>query len=370
MSIAVLFLTMGLTFSAVAAAQTELERLSVEPPQEAQVASEEPSPVVTDGASERDPSPHFQEVLRLIRGNLAGVTEQELNRAMVDGLLRAFHPRVIMVSPETNPEPAASIEPLGPVKTFQDMFAYLRVRAITSDLPRLFSAALEEVLGSPRYQGLVIDLRAADGQDYHAAAATADLFVSGGKPLLQWDDQTLTSSGPGLPQPVFPLALLVNGETGGAAEALAGALHESAPAVLIGSRTAGRAFAMRTFRLDGDQELLIAGAPVLVGEDRSLAEGVDPDLEIVSDPAADRKWLEDPYHVPEGTEAAGVANRRRFDEAELIREHNGDSVSGPGAAAAAGGARQPASPVLQDPALVRALAVLTGVTRVRGGIRR
>jgi len=256
------------------------------------------------------------------------------------------------------------------LKTYQDMFAYLRVRAITPELPRLLSAALEEVRGTPRYEGLVIDLRAADGQDYHAAAATADLFVSAGKPLVQWDDQTLTSSGPGLPQPVLPVALLVNSETVGAAEALAGALRESAPVVLIGSRTAGRAFAMRTFQLDGGQQLLIAGAPVRVGEDRSLAEGVKPDLEIASDPAAERKWLEDPYQVPEGAEAAGVANRRRFDEAELIREHNGDSVVGSETSSTVTGARQPDSRVLQDPALVRALAVLTGVACVRGGIRR
>jgi hypothetical protein len=127
---------------------------------------------------------------------------------------------------------------------------------------------------------------------------------------------------------------------------------------------------MRTFRLDGGQQLLIAGAPVHVGENRSLAEGVKPDLEVVTEPAADRKWLEDPYHVPEGAEVVGVANRRRFDEAELIREHNGGSVMEGGTTGTAAGARQAGSRVLQDPALVRALAVLTGVARVRGGIRR
>jgi len=214
------------------------------------VNAQEPAPAATSPSPAAAEIPHFQEVLRLIRGNLEGVTEQELNEAMVDGLLRTFHPRVLLLSADPTPEPTAEGDALGRVKTYEAAFGYLRLRTVSSDLPRLLAAAVEELRASPQLQGFILDLRAAGGQDYHAAAAAADLFVPAGKPLVQWDDQALSSSDPGQPEPELPLALLINSETTGAAEALAGALHESGPAVLIGSRTAGAAFAMRSFRLE------------------------------------------------------------------------------------------------------------------------
>lgn len=330
-----------------------------------QAGVQEPHPAVPDPAAVPAQLPHFQEVLRLIRGNLGGVTEQELNEALVDGLLRGFHPRVLMLTGEEVLEPAVEDQPLGQVKVYQGAFGYLRVRRVSAQLPRLLADALEDLRGPQRCEGLILDLRAAAGQDYRAAAAAADLFVPAGKPLVEWDDQTFSSTDPGQPEPELPMVVLVNRETAGAAEALAGALHESGPVVLIGSRTAGLAHALRSFRLDSGHELQIAGAPVHVGQDRSLADGLTPDLELASQPDHERAWLEDPYHVPVGTQAVGTSTRQRFDEAELIRRHNGDTdppASRPLA--------KPAPPALQDPALVRALAVLTGLARVRGGIRR
>ena len=335
----------------------------------AAVPAQAPDPAVTDPPPAAAELPHFQEVLRLIRGNLEGVTERELNEALVDGLLRAFHPRVLLLTAEPAPEPAPTYGPVDPLKVYQDAFGYLRVRTVSADLPRLLAAALEDLRGSPQREGLILDLRAADGQDYGAAAAAADLFVPAGKPLVQWDDQALSSSDPGQAEPQLPMVLLVNRETAGAADVLAGALHESGPVVVIGSRTAGRAFALRSFRLESGHELQIAGAPVRVGQDRSLADGLTPDLEIASQPEQERAWLDDPYHIPAGTQAAGAATRRRFDEAELMRQHNGDADP-PGSPPRATAGSETAPTVLQDPALVRALAVLTGLARVRAGIRR
>src|SRR5512134_3424989 len=43
-------------------------------------------------------APAFQELFEVIRTNLAGVSEAELNRVMVDGLLAGLHPRVLLAA--------------------------------------------------------------------------------------------------------------------------------------------------------------------------------------------------------------------------------------------------------------------------------
>src|SRR5438477_100862 len=80
---------------------------------------------------------------------------------------------------------------------------------------------------------LVLDLRFADGRDYKAAANAADRFLSTEQPVLDWDEGTVRSTAKADAIKV-PVAVLVNQETGGAAEALAAALRETDAAVLIG----------------------------------------------------------------------------------------------------------------------------------------
>jgi len=308
-------------------------------------------------------TPHFQEVLRLLRGNLVGVTEEELNRAMVEGLINHFQPRVQLVS--TNEAPATAEDLILRSATYETSIGYIGLRRVEADLANQLSSTLQDLAGTNKLQGLILDLRSASGDDYAAVAAAASLFVRPGQPLLQWDDQTLQSSPPGGEE--VPLAVLVNQATSGAAEALAGALKATGPAVVIGSRTAGRAFAMRTLTLENGQQLRVAGAPVEVGEGRPLTQGVEPDLELASQPERDLLWMEDPYKVQEGSAGIGTTSRPRFDEAELVRRHEG--LTNPPALGAAPN-HAPPQPALQDPSLVRALAVLKALNRVRGGIRR
>ncbi|PYM14259.1 MAG: hypothetical protein DME18_07130, partial [Verrucomicrobia bacterium] len=48
--------------------------------------------------AETNDLPHFQEVFRLLRANLPNASEEELNRAAVQGLLTQFYPRVVLVT--------------------------------------------------------------------------------------------------------------------------------------------------------------------------------------------------------------------------------------------------------------------------------
>lgn len=315
--------------------------------------------------------PHFQDVLRLLRTNLPGVTEADLNRAMVEGMLDHFRPRVVLQ--DGGAEAEVTSEGRGGMRRsalYDGTVGYLGVQEVSPGLAQQLAAARASMEATNKVEGWVLDLRACGGRDYRAAAQAAGLFVNAEQVLISYDDVKLTSAAGG--EAGLPVVVLVNGETTGSAEALAGALREAGPAVVMGSRTAGEAFAMRSFDLDNGQRLFIAGGGVSVGREVSLEGGLVPDLEVVSPVEQERVWVEDPYRAPEGEAGREPTEpvRTRFDEAALLRQHEGltnDPASG-ATVGAPGTTRE--EPRLQDHALERALALLKGLERVRGGIRR
>ncbi|MFM1945242.1 MAG: hypothetical protein RI897_4224 [Verrucomicrobiota bacterium] len=78
--------------------------------------------------------------------------------------------------------------------------------------------------------------------------------------------------------------------------------------------------------------------------------------------ARQRIWLVDPFGLPEGEKPEEEGRAARFDEAALVAQHGGVPV--------AGGGVEEDEPVMRDIFLVRALALLKGLERVRGGILR
>lgn len=327
--------------------------------------------VAGEPAAESEPAavpvPHFQEVLRLLRTNLSGVSEEELNAAMVKGLTESFGARVKWVN-RTAPPVSEPTSGLRRTAVYGENVGYLGIVGVVEGLGEELAAAKAGLRSSNELKGWVLDLRFASGSDARAAAAAADQFVDSGHPLVQFDDVAARSTDAGDAE--YPLVVLVNSETRGAAEALAGALREAGPAVVLGSRTAGQAYAMRAFDLEQGGQLLIASAPVLVGEGVSLENGLVPDLEVPAAVAQERLWIEDPYRVPEGEESRTLASANRINEAALVAEHEG--LTNPPVAARRTPQVQNAEtvPALRDVALVRALSLLKGLARVRQGILR
>ena len=108
--------------------------------------------------------------------------------------------------------------------------------------------AFQQLGATNKLKGLVLDLRYTSGKDYEAAAAVADLFVSKERPLLNWGKGIVRSSSKTDAIEV-PVAVLVNGQTAGAAEALAAVLREAGSGLVLGSRTAGQAMIAEEFPL-------------------------------------------------------------------------------------------------------------------------
>ena len=346
--------------------------------------------------------PDFNEVLGLLRTHLAGATEADLNRAAVGGLLTSLRGKVSIVS--TNDSASSTNASLAKASLLEGDVANLRIAHVAGGLAGDIQAAVTKLGATNKLKGLVLDLRFGGGADYAAAAAVADLFLGEGKPLLDWGNGVVKSERKNDPIKL-PVAVLVNRETGGAAEALAAVLRETGAGLILGGTTEGSAMIGQEFPLQNGQRLHIATSPVKVGDGKLLsALGLKPDIEVSVSLTEERVYLDNPYGLQSklfaqagesgSSTTLGGTNRSprraRLNEAELVRaRREGQSLDGevpvsrlarPNEADLVRARRdglsldgdlplprnvEPEKPLLRDPALARAVDLLKGLAVVR-----
>jgi len=318
-------------------------------------------------------APDFKEVYELLRTNLAGATAENLNRAAIEGLLAQFSGKVALVG-------GAAGLPGGPALSksvvIESNVAYLRIGCVTANLADELSAAGRALAGTNKIAGVVLDLRFADGSDDTMAQAAAKLFAA--KKIM-----------------AGPLAVLVNGETRGAAEALAAALHQAGAGLILGSPTAGEAIAFREFPLSNGERLRIASAPAASGG--SMLSRMQPDIAVTVTAGDERVLFDNPYQTiaTGNTNSSPGTNFLPFvdhtSEADLVRQREKDGKAigtsefhtrdvdllGPRLIRKQGGdgdgdedsalshAAEPQRPVIRDPVLARAVDLIKGLSIVR-----
>jgi hypothetical protein len=328
-------------------------------------------------AAATNDAPDFNEVLGLVRTHLAGATDADLNRVAVDGLLAALRGKVSIVSGESSAV-RTNVVTLARSGLLENDVAYLRVVGFEETLAKDIAAALARFGATNKLIGLVLDLRFAGGEDYAAAAAVADLFQAKARPLIEWGSGAATAKEKS-DAIKLPVGVLVDRETGGAAEALAAVLRETGAGLILGGVTAGRAMIGQEFPLKNGQRLRVATLPVKVGDGLALTtRGLQPDIEVFVTPDDERAYLEDPYGPGTKLAAGGggglsltnpvsgtnrTARRLRPNEADLVRaRRDGLNLDGelPEPRTAA-----PAKPLLRDPVLARAVDLLKGLAVVR-----
>jgi hypothetical protein len=327
--------------------------------------------------AENAPAPDFKEVYDLIRAHLADMSEAQLNQAAVGALVSGLAPRVSLVTNTAAASAAGETPLVRKSSVFEGDILCLRMGRVGDGLANAISAACRKPGTTNKLKGLVLDLRYAGGDDYAAAAAAADLFVRKEQPLLNWGSGMVRSKEKS-DAIALPVAVLVNRQTAGAAEALAAALRETGAGLILGGRTAGQAMVAQEFPLKNGERLRIATAPIQLGDGSALSEqGLKPDIAVEVSPEEERAYYGDAFKATEKTNLlanadgspAGpgsgtnhLARRPRFNEAELVRERR-EGVSEADLTALR--APEPARPMVQDPALARALDLLRGLALVR-----
>ncbi len=320
-------------------------------------------------------APDFAEIQSLLRGHLSGATETELNRLAVEGLLQVLHGKVTLVGNGVTRAPSNFVA-LARSSLLESNVAYVRLAGFDKGLAAEVLQTVGHLTTSNKLIGLVLDLRFAEGDDYAAAAAVADLFQAKARPLVDWGSGSAAATAKDS-NIKLPLGVLVNRETAGAAEALAAVLRETGVALLLGSTTEGSALITEEFPLKNGQRLRIATTPVKVADGLALTtKGVKPDIEVAASLELERNWLDDPYGtnrtgslnttVTSTNQVAGtnrLARRPRPNEADLVRARR-DGVPLDGELPE-GRTSEPMRPLIRDASLARAVDLLKGLAVVR-----
>lgn len=313
----------------------------------------------------------FEEVFSLVRSNLNGAAEGEindLNRAAAAEFIDKLRGRVEL----TEGASAASRGSFISKTNTYDGIVYIRLASVG---PGVASQIAETVKASPKAKGLILDLRFARGDDYGAAVDVVGLFLGSEHPILKWGDTVGKTSARG-DVIDLPLVALVNHSTSGAAEALAATLRDQSLAILIGRPTAGQANVFQDFTLSGGQHLKIASSKVTLPDGKPIgAGGLAPDTSVEADEKNERRWLENPYLViakpgiPEGPAPflTSVTNRflHRPNAAEVGRRHREeleDDVTGGRQSSNTVGGPSKGPQVVQDAALARGIDFLKGLS--------
>src|SRR6188768_2677680 len=163
-----------------------------------------------------DALPDFDELRAVIQTNLPGVTKTELDQKGAAGLLQGFRGKVRLVDAEQAADPTRS--KISHSRTYDGGIAYLRVPEVFAGFSSELVRQCQAMNATNKLKGVVLDLRFADGEDYAAAVAVVDLFVEEPKDLLDWG-QGMTRATTKTNTLNWPVVVLVNQETAGAAEA-------------------------------------------------------------------------------------------------------------------------------------------------------
>ncbi len=326
-------------------------------------ASPSIAPTTEDVVNSLGPA-DLQAVITLLKSNFVNpdaITDTELSRATVEGLTARL-PRGVMLLPSK--ENAQALQPSAFYsEIIAGHIAYVRLGSLNSANLQ----ALDKSLGTfapKKVNAVIVDLRSSGtANDLALAAEFAKRFCPRGKTIFTVrkaagrQDRVFSSDR----DPVFRglVMVLADGDTAGAAEAIAAALRFHDKALVIGQPTAGRAAEYSDLSLPSGKILRLAVAEMISPEGRSLfTEGVKPDLPIDMSLADKRQIFQLSSEKGMGP-FVYEAGRPHMNEAALLAGTNPEVEAAEAAQQRRG--RVPEKQPPHDPVLQRALDVITSL---------
>ena len=326
--------------------------------------SQSPTPpaqteVTVDSLSPAD----LQAIIPLLKNNFTNpqaLSDVELNRATVEGLLMQFS-NGVMLLPSRSGAPQEAAAPFYN-EVLDGHAGYLRLGTLNASNLQALDKALAD-FAPKKVDAAIVDLRASGGtSDFAVAADYAKRFCPKGKPLFTLrkhgaQDRVFASDR----EPAFQglITVLADEDTSGPGEALAGALRVYEKGLIIGQTTAGRGVEYSDLPLPSGKILRVASGQVMLPGDRPLfPDGIKPDLPVEMSLVDKRQIFQH-----SGTSGMGPfiyeSERPHINEAALIAGTNPelDAIE----AAQRRRDRSPGKVALHDVVLQRALDLVTSL---------
>ena len=230
----------------------------------------------------------LQTAIALLKSNFTNpdaITDTELNRATLTGLLARVPGGLMLLPPQprgesATPETAASLYS----EVFDGHIGYLRLGSLNSANLKETDKTLQDFVAK-KIDAVIADLRASSGGDFATAAEFAKRFCPKGKALFTVrkpaarQDRSFSSDR----DPAFQglIVALIDSDTAGGAEAVAGDLRFYDKALLVGQPSAGRAVEYSDLPLPSGKILRVASAAAALPDGQPLFPGgVKPDLPV------------------------------------------------------------------------------------------
>ncbi len=242
----------------------------------------EPSPLL-----DKLPQNSLQSAFQILRRDYIrreDLSYEELNRAALQGLLERldFGAELVPVDrKEAVTEPYVHAEFLAPD------IAYLRPETFAEGEGALFQKALAGI-AEKKARHLILDLRAAEHGVFEEAAEVLQCFLPAGE--LMFKIKQLNSEEARLfiskSSPLWTgrIVVLIDEETGPAAEAVAAVLHQQGRAHLLGGTTRGATVDYTEVKLDDTTLLRYASAEMLLRDGTSrFKNGLKPHQPVAAD---------------------------------------------------------------------------------------
>jgi len=335
-------------------------------------ASPSPAPSATPQASatpttraliDSMDSADLKEAIQLLKNNYIkpeALNETELSRAAFEGILTRLGRGVILLSDSA----AESAEPAAPFygEILEGHIAYLRLGALNRPNLEALDTNLQS-FAAKKVDAVVLDFRASPAtNDFPMASEFAKRFCPKDKPLFTLrkttarQERAFTSDR----EPAYQglIIILADGDTAGAAEAIAGVIRIYDKALIIGQPTAGRAVEYSDLKLPSGKVLRVAVGEAVLPEGRPLFPGgLKPDVPVEM-AAADKREVFQSSREKGMTPFVVENSRPHLNEAALISGKNPELEA---MEAAQRRSRNPEKTGVHDPVLQRALDLVTSI---------
>lgn len=222
---------------------------------------------------------------------------------------------------------AIQIPITGTTETWPQGIGYLKVNGLYTNSGVVIVDQLNAWRGTNCF-GAILDIRGADGMDLESVAEIGSLFAHAGDTLFNLRDGHNTvvaayKAKAGQPMDK-PVVVLIDHDTSGAAEALAGLLSGCKGAMLIGTPTRGDDRVRNIIPLSNDRVLYIATQRIELSKGLAYyRKGVLPQVRVASTNTV--AVSENDFTDEEPDIFSGIAEQERQDRA-LIKRVDGDVI--------------------------------------------